>query len=549
MARKAIELATILIDRNETANESPLTNVNFETDFESSLIISDLLLSRKILSQSTDQYSVVTFGSTGISTVRDFGTVDFKALEELKEIKPGVEYDTSFVTAIQQALTGFDQFTRDALKKKIAGRTILLLSNLKSADEKDLTNKNSLKLASMLSKEHVDLIIGSPDILLEDKSSAAFQFIQTLASQASVQWLSFSECYTRFEDFNPRQTQPRGQPFELELGPEVKVKVQMYVKNTNLKQQWKYDICDSRGKQFTKHFHFKTNPDVKVSAAELDNMPDEMIKDGTLIKSMQGRVIEKRNLIKGYRYGKDYIPVTDLDREDFVPKPETKQLKLIQFSPKENILPQYLMKEARYFLPYPETEASQKILMEMANDLIAKKLVMLCRYAYSAAAHPKVACLLPKISKTGVPVFIHYILPFGDECRNFEFPQLEDNVELLSDYQQDAMDDFVDNMMLKSTDFKLKILPEPKFMHECELLKHKALNPNVPLPGTVDLKKSIRHLSRPEAETEQVVDSIMNLADAFPLQIDPNTKSTHFIGRTLGQQLPMEILEQVKKQE
>ncbi|CAD5212888.1 unnamed protein product [Bursaphelenchus okinawaensis] len=132
------------------------------------------------------------------------------------------------------------------------------------------------------------------------------------------------------------------------------------------------------------------------------------------------------------------------------------------------------MKEVRYFLSYPEAEASQKILMELANDVVAKNLVILCRYAYSATAHPKVAWLIPKISKTGVP-------------------------------QQDAMDGFVDNMMPKSTDSELKTLPE-----KCEL-KNKALDPDMPLPGTVDLKNSIRNLEGSEVETEDVVDNIMNL--------------------------------------
>ncbi|CAD5217965.1 unnamed protein product [Bursaphelenchus xylophilus] len=547
--KKHLELATILIDRNETANTSALSNINCDTDFEASIEISDLLLSRKIFSQATDLYSCVLFGSDQVNVLKEFSPADFNTIIALRNEKPMISTDTSFIRGIEKALELFKQYSKDYPKTNVAGRTIFLLSNLKCADESELTSKTALKLASMLAKADADLIVGSPDITLENKNSHEFKFMQILASQCSLQWISFSECYKRFSGFNPKETQPRGQPFELEVGPDVKLKVQMYVKNTNLKPQWKYMLVNKAGRQLTKRFHFTTQPEVKVTAAELDKLTDEEVRTGKIKSAPAGRIVDKANLIKGYAYGKDYVPVTELDMEDFVPKHETKQLKLIQFAPKENILPQYIMSEARYFLPYPEAEASQKVLMELVKDLIAKDRVAICRYAYSAAAHPKVAVLIPKMSKSGVPVFIHYILPFGDEVRNFEFPLLEDTVEPISEYQQDAMDEFVDNMMLGPSDYKLKHLPDPKILHECQLLKQKALDPHTPLPGKVDIKSSIRHLDRPQPEKEAVIESLTNLAEAFPLQIDPNTKATHFVNRILGQNTPMEIVERAKKEE
>lgn len=96
------------------------------------------------------------------------------------------------------------------------------------------------------------------------------------------------------------------------------------------------------------------------------------------------------------------------------------------------ILPQYILSEARYFFPVADTEGTQLIMMDLVKELIESKRVALVRYAYNSAANPKVACLFPKLSKSGVPILIHYLLPFGEDLRNFEFPPLEDENEELT---------------------------------------------------------------------------------------------------------------------
>lgn len=65
------------------------------------------------------------------------------------------------------------------------------------------------------------------------------------------------------------------------------------------------------------------------------------------------------------------------------------------------------MSAARYFLPVPDAEGSQQVMMALAKDLLAKDRVALVRYAYNANSNPKVACLMPKVTKHGVPVSLN----------------------------------------------------------------------------------------------------------------------------------------------
>lgn len=75
-----------------------------------------------------------------------------------------------------------------------------------------------------------------------------------------------------------------------------------------------------------------------MSINDLDDIPDEEFKTGKFSKANEAiRVVDSTNIITGYSFGKDIVPVTDMDAEDFIPKQETKQLKLIQFTSAENV--------------------------------------------------------------------------------------------------------------------------------------------------------------------------------------------------------------------
>jgi hypothetical protein len=70
--------------------------------------------------------------------------------------------------------------------------------------------------------------------------------------------------------------------------------------------------------------------------------------------------------------------------------------------------------------------------------MLKRGVVALCRYAYNIAANPKLACLIPKMTKREnypvkfvnfnefyfIQILIHYLMPFRDDFRYFDFPSI-----------------------------------------------------------------------------------------------------------------------------
>lgn len=97
------------------------------------------------------------------------------------------------------------------------------------------------------------------------------------------------------------------------------------------------------------------------------------------------------------------------------------------------------------------------------------------------------------------------------------------------------MDDFVDHLMLRPSEYRCRDVPEPRIQHEALLLKAKALDPTLSLPQGVDTAAALAPMDRPRPEKEAVRDGLNSLLDAFPLQLDPMNKRVHFQNRQLGQ--------------
>jgi hypothetical protein len=70
--------------------------------------------------------------------------------------------------------------------------------------------------------------------------------MKQLIDNANAIWMPFSECKTRFGTFIPKQTGIRGMPFDLKLGEDINIKLQMYKKNdpAKIKHSFVYSTKD-----------------------------------------------------------------------------------------------------------------------------------------------------------------------------------------------------------------------------------------------------------------------------------------------------------------
>jgi hypothetical protein len=65
------------------------------------------------------------------------------------------------------------------------------------------------------------------------------------------------------------------------------------------------------------------------------------------------------------------------------------------------------------------------MLTALVQAMIKKNMIALCRYAYNINSYPHLCCLIPKMTKEeNYPVFLHYLMPFHDDFRYYNFPDM-----------------------------------------------------------------------------------------------------------------------------
>lgn len=78
-------------------------------------------------------------------------------------------------------------------------------------------------------------------------------------------------------------------------------------------------------------------------------------------------------------------------------------------------------------------------------------------------------------------MFIHYQIPYGDDVRTYEFAYLDTEANQPDEFQKDAIDAFVDDLMLDDNDFRPKNTPNPKVQNEGFMLRQKAIDMGDPV--------------------------------------------------------------------
>ncbi|KAI6180730.1 Methionine--tRNA ligase, mitochondrial [Aphelenchoides besseyi] len=541
----------ILIDVNTTATDSALSNPIGISDFEISCSIADSLICRNIFSKSDELFSLVFFGfetatnsenqengPNGFYIAADFENANFDVVEMLDDVKPGKKIAVSVEKAVEFAIKHIEGKEEESVQNAFSNVNVYFMSNLSCSSSQLLTKASAAELGKKIAKlMKVHFNIVSPDDVVNTKGPK-MDFYTELATKCDAKWLTFSECQKKFASIVPKLVNPRGAPFNFQLDETTAIPVQLFTKNDDKCQlEYKFVGCSSDGKHtYKKATYHQINPEVVATMEEVDAIPDHEFQSNNFTKQRDAqKVVDKGNLIKGYNYGKTIVPADDAVIELFKPEKGKKELSLVMFTQAANIMPQFLLSSPRYILPAKDAATAQTVFSELVQEMINQDVVGIARYGYNAASHRRIVCLYPKISKTGIPVLIHYVLPHGEDCRHYEFPPLETD-EKLSEYQMDSVDEFIETLMLVNpdgTDEKMrpKDLWDPKMQYQAALLRHKALNPSDTLPNSVDTTVVLKSISMPDSEERR--NACEMIAAAFPLEINSATRHPLFMGRKI----------------
>ncbi|CAG9536799.1 unnamed protein product [Cercopithifilaria johnstoni] len=528
-ARKAShECTVILVDVGANMNKEGVAI----TDMELAKDAVEWIITRKIFTESTDDFTLVLFGSEVTQNpVTDDENIFF-CEEEMqqakidwlrlidKEIKPSKSITGDFLAALIVALDYMQKHLGNYQERNITSRNILLVTNLGGFDGN--VNKecieaiiNGLKALEInfsvigpsvgrLSKVKEEVVSsGESDMKPEEKlfnavgsfkMESAECIMTNILKQTDGVIYSFAEALLALQRFVPRKVNLRSQKFDLELGVDLKVPLQMYkkIQTTDFKlAAEKYtSTTDIQLKRKTVYEKYVRDEEVedRITSVDVDDGRSSDLSQG-------GSKMFEGEIVKGYKFGTTIVSYNEEDQKEYGWKQENRCLKLIQFTKKSQILEHYLMDGGTYYFIPPDHDKNACIAISaLVNAMIAEDSVALTRYVYNAASQPRIMGLFPRRSKKGIDMFVGIQLPFYEDFRGLDFPQLDSlGTEPKSDHL-DAMLAFVKAMDLTKAHFNSETglfeeslrprdVPNPKLQNVCKAMKYRALHPNAPLPA------------------------------------------------------------------
>lgn len=156
--------------------------------------------------------------------------------------------------------------------------------------------------------------------------------------------------------------------------------------------------------------------------------------------------------IKAYRYGKDYIPFTIEDDLNMKYVSE-KEMSILGFTNKNNICRYSYMSSCDIAVAAPMDENSQIGLSSLIEGCIESDRVIIIRFVKRNKSDPILCVLSPYIEYNNeneilYECFLINELPFGDDCRDYEFNSLLNVINNINSEENEIMKKLIESFDL-----------------------------------------------------------------------------------------------------
>ncbi|CAL1697373.1 unnamed protein product [Somion occarium] len=166
------------------------------------------------------------------------------------------------------------------------------------------------------------------------------------------------------------------------------------------------------------------------------------------------QVIEKEELVRGYKYGSSFVPTA----EEFPRLRTEKGIDICGFFHQRNFRREWPMGEVQYVWADPEKPLDQAALSSIVQAMYEKGYMAIARWVSRDNMDPKMGVLSPTVFD-GVDCFLWAQMPFADDVRKYTFASLDKLINkkgelitkhpyLPTEQQLDAMEKLVDAMDL-----------------------------------------------------------------------------------------------------
>ena len=208
-----------------------------------------------------------------------------------------------------------------------------------------------------------------------------------------------------------------------------------------------------------------------------------------------GRLVEKEDLIKAYRYGQTLVPFHQIDQEQLAYK-TVRGMHLLGFQSAAK-LDRHLLMTGVWMMVGDEDGSSSKskgkdskkdalpgitALTALAQAAYEKGVVGVARYVRAASSPPRMVILVPHI-KAAYSGFLVCGMPFAEDLRRFYFPPLFRGGDGKGEEtKKELMRKWILASALEGDAFKPRTVYNPTYQRLFQCITHRVAHPDEPLP-------------------------------------------------------------------
>jgi len=194
----------------------------------------------------------------------------------------------------------------------------------------------------------------------------------------------------------------------------------------------------------------------------------------------EGEVFDKEELTSAYYYGKQLVPVSDIDKLAMKESTE-KGITLLGTRRQANILASDISGNALLVQPQPNDSKASLAVSALCQALENEELAMIVRYVAKTNATPKLCAMLPTVYK-GVACFCMVAMPFYEDQKDLCFPAALPKASSLQSSAADALIDAYDLDAAESELGRPEVTANPVLHHFRTIVTGRSSDPEAALP-------------------------------------------------------------------
>ncbi|XP_034946884.1 uncharacterized protein [Chelonus insularis] len=496
-------------------NVGVYNNIKVDEQFVlKSKMIMKYIIEKKIFNRPKDEIGIVLTGvefgvnALDLEHVEDYHAIEiptFNMVQKVLEITASDCFFTNWIDGVRAAVELIQRQAGESVRT-----TVILISDCPNTNE--LNENTRVDLSNTIVDKTIQFLwIGSKELndLSENDLNESEKKLMNFCSLVLGTYMSFSHVLSKLEFYGTTTTNPTAWKCNLEIG-ELRIPTAIYLQIL--------ENVPTRNKWATISVNHKSN-------GETELLP---VNKNLALVDRHREEHNKEEIIKGFMFGRTFIPLSDEDKMMIRNTTGPRSLKLYGFTHERNVSVEHRCGiKTNIMVPW---EGGEKEFFSLVKAMADLNYVGLVRKVHTENSTPSIHVLYPQISDDGLKpwCFIMHELLYAEERAIVEPRSYEIILKSLNQQQLDSVDSLLDNMMLEPTvllDSVEKLyepgtVSSPDIQHIWNVISHRALKPNDPLPDpTMSILKLILPPDR-NNETD-VADSVTNIVSLFDLSKEP----------------------------